>query len=207
MKKLVGLVVVVGVLVAGDAWLRATAETRVAAELQSSFDDTGEAEIDFGGFPFAARVLSGTIPVARLTSTSLVRAGVRLSDVRMTMQDVEFSWSKVLVGEVGSVTVRAGKGSAALGARALNRALAAVDPRVEVTLTGNKIRATLGPVSGSGDLAIEGTELILTIAGTERTVIVPLPRFVAGLRYEAVRIEEGRATIEFALDGATFDDL
>lgn len=207
MGKLRVLVVVVLVLLAGDAWLRATAESRVAAELQSSFDAGGEAEIDFGGFPFTARVISGSIPVARLTSSSLVREGVRLTDIKMTLQGVEFSWSKVLAGEVGSVTVRAGKGSTSLGERGLNRALAVASDGLRVNMENGSLRAFVGGRSGRAELSIEDTDLVLSMAGTERTVTVPLPRFVAGLRYGSVRIAEGKATISFTLDEASFSNL
>lgn len=201
------LVVISVLLVAGDAWLRSAAEARVAAELQSSFDADGETEVDFGGFPFAARLLSGTIPVARLTSTSLIRDGVRLSDLHMTLQGVEFSWSKVMAGEVGSVTVRAGKGSASLGERGLNRALAAVGDGVRVEIEDGVVRAIGGGRSARAGLTIEDTLLVLSMARTERTVTVPLPRFVAGLRYGSVQVEAGRATISFTLDEATFSNL
>jgi len=205
--KLRILAVVVLLLLAGDAWLRATAEARVASELQSSFDPDGETEIAFGGFPFAARVISGTIPVARLTSSSLIRSGVRLSDVKMTLQDVEFSWSKIIAGEVGSVTVRAGKGSASIGERGLNRALAAVADGVRVQIEDGFLRAFVGGRSARAELTIEDTDLVLGMGGTERTVTVPLPRFVAGLRYGSVELRALRVTISFTLDEANFSNL
>lgn len=201
MRKLVVVLVIVGLLVMGDIWLKWTAEKRVAAELQSSFDASGDATVDFGGFPFVARLLAGSIPVAEVRSSSLERRGVRLTDIRMTLQDVGFSWSKIASGEVGSVTIRDGRGRAALGPEVLSKVFARLGS-VEVDLTDRGLKARVGPVQGIADLSLSGTDLVLSLPGLERTFSVALPRFVQGLQYRSIRIDGGEAIIEFSLQKA-----
>lgn len=207
MRKLLLLLVVVGLLVAGDIWVKATAEKRVAAELQSSFAAGGEAEVEFAGFPFTLRLLSGTIPSAKLTSTSLKRGGVRFTDVRMTMQDVTFSWSKILAGEIGSVTVRDGHGRASIPAPDLVRAFGVVAGNLEIDFGDGKIRVRLGPVEASARLILDGTNLVLRAPGLGRSFTVGLPRFVEGLQYRSVRISGTEVVVEFSLQDGHFRQL
>ena len=207
MRRLIVLFVILGLLILGDFWLKATAESRIATELQSSFDASGEATVELGGFPFTPRLISGSLPVATIASSSLERDGVRFSDVRMTLTDVKFSWSKVLAGEVGSVTIRDGHGRASLKATVLTAIFEAVNGAVDIDFTGGELRATVGPVSGAADLSIEGTDLVIGLQGTERTFSIELPRFVRGLQYRSVRIDGSRAVIEFSLENANFSSL
>jgi hypothetical protein len=207
MRKLIVLLLIVGLLIAGDVWLKWTAEKRVATELQSSFDSSGNATVDFGGFPFFARLIAGSIPLAQVNSSSLTRRGVRFTDIRMTLQDVGFSWSRIISGEVGSVTIRDGHGRATLGPEVLSRAFAGVGSSIEVDLNERGLEARVGPVRGSADLSLDGTDLVLSLPELDRTFSVGLPRFVQGLQYRSVRIDGGHAIIEFSLEKANLRQL
>lgn len=207
MRKLLLLLVVVGLLIAGDFWVKDTAEKRVATELQSSFAGDGEAEVEFSGFPFTVRLLTGTIPSAKLTSTSLERDGVRFTDVRMTMQDVTFSWSKIFSGEIGSVTVRDGHGRASILAPDLAQAFGAAAGNLDINFRDGKIRVRLGPAEASAQLTLDGTDLVLRAPGLGRSFKVALPRFVEGLQYRSVRIRGTEVVVEFSLQDANFRQL
>lgn len=206
MRKLVVLLVLVGLLIAGDVWLKWTAERRLATELQGSFDASGDATVDFGGFPFVVRLIAGSIPVVQVNSSSLTRRGVRFTDIRMILQDVGFSWAKIMSGEVGSVTIRDGHGRATLGSEVLSKAFARASA-VEIDLTERGLEARVGPVRGVADLSLEGTDLVLSLPGLDRSFSVGLPRFVQGLQYRSVRIDDGRAIIEFSLQKANLREL
>lgn len=207
MKKLVVLLAIVGLLVAGDFWVKATAEERVGAEIQDSFAASGEAEIEFSGFPFTVRLLTGTIPSATVKSTQLERDGVRFTDLRMTMQDVTFSWSKVLAGEVGSVAVRDGRGRAAIPAPNLVKAFSAVGGDIEIVIADGKLRVRLGSVETNARLDLDGTALVLRARGLGRRLAIELPRFVEGLQYRSVRLDGSDAVVEFSLRDASFRQL
>ena len=204
MKKVLVLLVIVGLLIAGDIWLKAEAEKRVAAQVQASFGPRGDADVEFSGFPFIVRLAAGSIPSAKLTSTSLERSGVRLTDLRMTMQDVSFSWSKVLAGEIGSVRVRDGHGRASVPASDLVEAFA--EGQLEIEVADGKIRVRLGAVEKSARLVLNGNNLVLQAPGLG-FFKTALPSFIAGMHYRSVRIDGSDVVVEFSLRGANFREL
>lgn len=202
MRKLLVLLVVVGLLVAGDIWIKAEAEKRVATQVQSSFGPRGEAEVEFSGFPFIVRLAAGSIPSAKLTSTSLERSGVRLTDLRIAMQDVTFSWSKILAGEIGSVRVRDGHGRASIPGPDLVDAFDS-QANLEIVVTDGKIRVRLGPQEASARLTLDGTNLVLRAPGLG-FFKTALPSFIVGMQYRSVRISGSDVVVEFSLRGANF---
>ena len=204
-KKLVVLVVILGLLALGDLWMKGYAEERIATELQSSFDDAGEAEVELSGFPFTVRLLSGTIPSVRVTSSSLERQGVRFTDVRMTMQDVGFSLSQLTAGDLSSVTVDDGHGRVSLPVPELGRIFAA--DGVDIELGDHGLRVRLGPVQGAAVLTLDGADLVLRIPSLQRNFRFELPRFVEGLQYRSIRVTDGEVVLQLSLKDSRFNEL
>ncbi|MEA2452897.1 MAG: hypothetical protein QOG04_1607 [Actinomycetota bacterium] len=205
-RKLVVLLVVVGALIAGDMWLKATAESRVAQAMQKTFDSPGTSKVELGGFPFVLKLISGTIPSAKVTSSSLERDGVMFTDVRMTLEDIEFSVSKIIAGELGSVKVRDGHGSAAIKGNDLVAALGAIGG-LEVTLRDGKLLVRAGGKEVSADVTLKNTNLVVRAPGIGRSFEVALPRFVQGLQYRSVRLSGSTVVVEFSLENANFRQL
>ena len=206
MRKLLVLLVIVGLLIAGDIWVKNTAEKRVADQVQASFARRGDTEVEFSGFPFIVRLVAGSIPSAKLMSTSLERSGVHLTDLRMTMQDVTFSWSKILAGEIESVGIRDGHGRASIPASDLVDAFGAADGQLEIEVADGKIRVRLGNLEGPARLVLDGTDLVLRAPklGFFKTT---LPSFIVGMHYRSVRIDGSDVVLEFSLRGANFREL
>lgn len=207
MKKLILLGIVLGLLALGDLWVKGYAERRVAAELQSSFDEAGEAEVELSGFPITVRLFMGTIPSARVTSSSLERQGVRFTDVRLTMQDVEFSLSQLAAGNLASVTIRDGHGRVSVPASELTSAFAAVVDGLALELDENRLRVRFGPLRGTAELSLDGTDLVLRIPKLERDFRIDLPRFVDGLEYRSIRVTGGEVVLQLSLKGSSFSEL
>lgn len=207
MKRLVVLLLILGLLAAGDLWVKSYAEGRIAAELQSSFDPGGEAEVELSGFPITVRLLSGTLPSVRVTSSSLRRQGVRFTDVRLTMQDVRFSLSELASGEVGPVTLEDGHGRVSLPAGGLTDVFGAVIEGVDISLNESGLRVKVGPVEAIAQLALDGTELVLRVPRLGRSFRVDLPRFVEGLQYRSVRVDGAEVVLEFSLKDSSFSKL
>lgn len=203
MRKLLSLLVLVGLLVVGDFWLKSTAEVRVAAEIQRTFDSKGDSKVDFSGFPFILKAVSGTIPSATVTSTSLESEGIRFSDVRMTMQDIEFSVGKILAGDMGSVKVRDGHGRASISGNRLAEALGSVAD-LEIDFQDGKLRVQAGPVEATAQLTLNANELVLEVPVIGRSFTLALPRFVDGLEYQSVRLSGSDVIVEFSLEDANF---
>jgi LmeA-like phospholipid-binding len=206
-RKLLILGVIVGVLAAGDAIARTIAETRVEAQLQGSFEGAEDVDVALGGFPFVVRALAGSIPAAEIRSDSIVRRRIRFTDVRMTMQDLTFSWAELLGGEADALTVRDGRGRTQIEAGALSRAFDAFDADLEIDLRDGRLRARVGPLEGEAMITIRRGSLELDIPQLRRRFSIPLPRFADGLTYDSARISEEAIVLEFSLRDASFSGI
>ena len=206
--KIFGVVLLVLALglAAIDTWVRSKAEARVSEELQRSFDPKGEAEVALGGFPFTFKLLAGSIPEARIESDSMVRPPVRLTALRMALKDIEFSVADLSEGDVGAIRVGSGEGTAELRSGAVNRLFESLDVGLTVDISGGRITASIGPVSGSATAALDGNELLLTVQEIGQTFDVDLPLFARGMTYDAIRVNGSRATVEFSFTQARFED-
>ena len=205
MKTLVVLGVILGLLFVGDRWVEGFAEERIAAELQSSFDDSGEAEVELSGFPITLRLITGSIPEIKITSSSLKRQGMTFKDVRMTLEDVTFSLSQIAAGEIRSVEVASGEGRVSLPPNDLARAFG--EAGFDIQLDEDGLSVQIGPVEATAQLELEGTQLVLRASRLDRNFTVDLPRFVEGLQYRSVRVEGGKAVLEFSLKDSSFSKL
>lgn len=207
MKKLLVLVLVLlGLLVVGDRWVEGYAEERIAAELQSSFDDSGAAQVELSGFPITLRLLTGSIPKVEIRSSSLERQGMAFEDVRMTLEDVSFSLAQIASGEIRSVLVGSGAGRVTLPPTDLVRAFGAA-AGFDIELDESGLRVKVGPVEGTAQLALDGTELVLRAPRLGRSFRVDLPRFVDGLQYRSVRVDGAEVVLEFSLEDSSFRKL
>ena len=208
MKKLLVLIVILGVLlVAGDAWARGKIEGRLASELQGSLGSTSDIEVSLGGFPFVLRALSGSIPEATVATERLTREGLRFTDVTMTLRDIRFSLSKVLAGDLDAIKVGSGEGRAAIDSDALGRAIARVRNDIEVEIVDDEIRVAAAGRSGVAEVSLTRNRLILNVEELGQGLIVPLPRVVAGIKYESVEVVDSRLELGFSLDDVRLTGL
>ena len=202
MKKLLVFIVVVGVLlVAVDAWARGKVAWRLASGLQDSLGSTGEIEVSLGGFPFVLGALSGNIPEATVATDRLTREGrLRFTDVTMMLQDIRFSLSKVLAGDLDTIKVGSGEGRAAIESDSLTRAIARSRGEIGVLIVGDEIRVTAAGRSGVAEVSLTRNRLMLNVEELGQGFIVPLPRVVAGIQYESVEMVDSRLELGFSLD-------
>ena len=208
MKKLLVLIVILGVLlVAGDAWARGKIEGRLASELQGSLGSTGDIEVSLGGFPFVLRALSGKIPDATVATERLTREGLRFTDVTMTLRDIRFSLSKVLAGDLDAIKVGSGEGQAVIDSDALGRALARVRDDIEVEIVDDEIRVVAAGRSGVAEVSLTRNRLILSSEELGQGLFIPLPRVVAGIKYESVEVVDSRLELAFSLDDVRLTGL
>jgi len=85
MRRLIAVLVAVALLVAAavavDRFLHASAEERIAGELSSAVDVTGEPDVTVEGFPFLTQLAAGELDSVRATADGVDTEGVRLVDV------------------------------------------------------------------------------------------------------------------------------
>lgn len=202
MRKLLVLLVIAGMLVGGDAWIRATAERRVATELGESLQGGEPITVSFGGFPFTLRLLSGTIPSAKVSGGAVQRGDVHLQDLEMVLEDLSFDPSDALAGRLDSIAVRDGRGRAVVGQASLREAFRDLPRDVRLTIGRRGLRASVGPVAGAARLRLEGSHLVLVLVATEESVKVALPAVLDGVTYDSVRVAREGIVLEFSLTGA-----
>lgn len=207
MRKLLLVAIVCGIAVAGDAFLRATAESRVATQLDRSLGRDGSTSVSLGGFPFVVRLVSGTIPTARIETGSLVRDRLRLTDLEMTLQDLSFSLPRVAAGDMSSIHVGRGRGRAFVPLASLKQAVRSAPAGFDIRLGGRGLRVSIGPVSGRGRIYLAGTDLVVAVDATDQTFKVPLPTFLRGVTYEAVRVEDAQLVVEFSFTDASLERI
>lgn len=205
MKTLIVLGVILVLLFVGDRWVEGYAEERIAAELQSSFDDSGEAEVELSGFPITLRLLTGSIPEIEITSSSLKRQGMTFKDVRMTLEDVSFSLAQIANGDIRTVLVGSGDGRVSLPPSDLASAFG--DAGFDIRLDEDGLSVKVGPVETTAQLELEGTQLVLRAPRLDRSFTVDLPRFVEGLQYRSVRVEGAEVVLEFSLKDSSLSKL
>lgn len=216
MKKL-GILLLILVVLAGvaDNWVRGRAEKRLATELQSSFNSGDEVEVSLGGFPFVVRAMSGHLPAAEIRSPKLVRAGIRFTDVTLTLRDLKFPLAKLLDGNVRSISIGSGEGRVAIDEAALSKAIQRTGHDIDIEIVENGVGITAGPVSGVVDVTItqEGLELPIETLGSlainqlGARILIPLPSVVGDLTYESVEIVDDRVELSFSLDDVRLNRL
>lgn len=85
MRRLLALLVTAALLVAAallvDRLLRASAEDRVAGELEAAVDVDGEPDVTVEGFPFLTQLAAGELDSVRVRADGVATEGVRLLDV------------------------------------------------------------------------------------------------------------------------------
>ena len=85
MRRLIAVLVVAALLVvaglAADRFLHARAEERIAEELGTAVDVTGQPDVTVEGFPFLTQLAAGELESVRARADALATEGVRLVDV------------------------------------------------------------------------------------------------------------------------------
>ncbi|HWL65602.1 MAG TPA: DUF2993 domain-containing protein, partial [Actinomycetota bacterium] len=103
MKTLVALVVVAILLVAGDAAARSYASSELEAQLTSALRLEGQPRVDIDGFPFIVRLVQGSFDEVQISARGVRSPEIELSRAKVTLNDVRFSTSKALSGDLRAI--------------------------------------------------------------------------------------------------------
>lgn len=147
MKKLLALVLLLGLLLAADRAGAAFAARAVAQQAQAEAGLAAEPEVGIGGFPFLTQALAGRYDEVTVRASDVPAGEVRLSAFEAVLTGVEVPLGDALAGAVVSVPVS--------GVRA--RALLAYD---ELARRSGDRQLTVAPV-GDGRLRVTGRVQVL----------------------------------------------
>jgi DUF2993 family protein len=210
---LVGLVVLA---TGADFGLRLWTEAWLAEEAQLALRLDQRPDVDLHGFPFVVEFLDGVFDRADLHVEDLTEGGLTIDRVTIEGRRVHFPRRAVFGGtEAGDTTVRAEEatGSVEITDAAVSRYLEANDLPFSVTFDGGRVGVAGGfevgetevEASATADVAVEGNSLAFRdTGGTGLEFSVPLPTPLEGMRYRAVDIGDGTATITASFDRLVF---
>jgi hypothetical protein len=187
-RRLFWFVVVIALLLALDSAARSYVGNQIEGRLARVLEADERPKVVIGGFPFLASAIDGEF---ESISISADRPGwesgsIELSDVNLTLHEVELSLAQALRGELANVEVESARGTAHIDADVLSAALRRLNssgaqiplPEGELSTEGNTLR--LGPVT------------------------LPLPTPIEGMSFESAEVIDGSVALEFALDRTTF---
>ncbi|MPZ69756.1 MAG: DUF2993 domain-containing protein [Actinobacteria bacterium] len=200
----VGIIVTAAVLV--DIFAKGMAERAVATSVQEGLDLDEEPDVAIGGFPFIVNLLNGVVPEVSLDAENVGRGRVRFDLVTLKLSNVRLDTSALISGEAESIRIGGGRGRAVMSGATLSRLLQreGVDATIEF-IDGEVIVSPEGSLEqASGDLSLEGRNLVLSSPLLPESVSLPLPVIAEGLTYRALEIGEGQALLEVGLSAGEF---
>lgn len=201
---LVTIAVLVALVVSGDFFVKNVAENRAETQIQQTLGLEEAPQVDFGGFPFVLNALTGTFGDVEVFADQLTVEGVRLDRVDVLMRDVEISLGKLLGGDSESVRTGGGEGEASMSEADLRKALRkqGVDARIQLNDDGSvTIDDPRLPMSVSGEMALEGRQIVITSSEAPAEYSVTLPKLIDGLVYEELTVESSILKVSFSLTG------
>lgn len=174
------------------------AEQRVEDGVRSAFRGKADPEADIGGGIFLLQLVRGRFGEVRITIPKLVKHGVNITDVELTLSDVDFPLSSVVEGQ-GEVEIGSGTGSGTISAAALDTVVGRQARQIDVSLDGGTATlSTRGRALQVDEISIKGRKMTLEAPPLE-SVTLKLPPPPRGFRYEAVEVVDGGLSISFDL--------
>ncbi|MDP9386647.1 MAG: DUF2993 domain-containing protein [Actinomycetota bacterium] len=197
MRKLVFLVVVVGLALALDQGARLFAEGKLADRAREAAVDAADAEASITSFPFLGRLLvSGAVPRVEVRVERAVAGPLRLAAVAVDARGVSLDRGRLLSGDVRVEDIEEGTVSVEVDASSLSEAL-----DVPITVTGGQVRAQVRGVGVAArpEVSDDGS-LVLRVAGLP-ALNVPLERIpLVPCAATAVEILDDRVRLTCQVD-------
>ena len=192
-KLLVMLVLILAAAVVVDIGAKRFVENRLASELESSSATAREIDVELSGFPFLPGAVSGDIPEMRVTVRGLRSGGVRIERLDVTLEDLRFDLTTVLVEGLDQARARRARGTVTVPESELDALLADQGAPIEVDLEGDRAVADGRAVEAS----VRGTALVLHAPEPVGEIEVGLPTPLAELSYERLEIAGSSLVLYF----------
>ena len=173
MKKLVGLLLLLVLLVVVDRGAAAYAGRSLATQLQRSGGLTAEPTVTVGGFPFLTQAARGRYDRIEVVATEVPAGETRFARLDAVLTGVRVPLSQVLAGAVTEVPVDGVDARALLSYDALSRSSGG--RRLTAEAAGDRVRVrgevdVLGQRLGAAavsTVALEGDDVVVTAQSFE----------------------------------------
>jgi hypothetical protein len=202
-RFLIVLLVLVVLLVAVDFGVRKIAEQAVSRRVDDEFALTNPS-VSMDEWPFLVGAIRGRLSSVSVSSHVAGGDSLTLRDVTMVLTDFRFSPAEVASGDMSSVEVGGGRGTATLTDGDLTAALGDQGLQGQVRFDHGRVvlpRSNNGPAVVAADLSIEGDRLVVeSEVSTLEDPAVELPGVAGGVSYESIDVGNGEAEISFAVE-------
>lgn len=155
MKRLIiGLIVLVGLLVAADFGAAALAESAVSRQMREQLALPDDPDVRINGFPFATQALSGNYSSIDVTADRLQVGELQEVEVVAQLRDVTAPLSEVLGSGPRSLRVGAADGTVRVGPDDIERLLGSVERLRLETVDAEALQQAVedGADAGVGEL-------------------------------------------------------
>lgn len=174
MRRLViGLIVLVGLLVAADFGSAALAESAVSRQMRQQIGLADDPSVQINGFPFLTQALSGRYSSIDVDAQRLTVGQFREVELTAHLQDVTAPLSMLLGSGPKSVQVAKAEGTVKIGANDLERLVPGVT-KVRIESVDSAALTQLAKNGGDSSLAAIDPEKAARIVGTVTLLGQPL---------------------------------
>lgn len=140
MKKLIFLMIVVGLLGVADVGTRRFAEAELAAKVERSVQGSAGVDVDIDSFPFTAQLLAtGEVPRLDLRVERLSGRSLELTDTLVRLEGVVIDKSRLTSGKAEVKSIERGTVALTIEASAL---ASLVPDEVDLVLEGGRLQAS-----------------------------------------------------------------
>ncbi|MDP9224439.1 MAG: DUF2993 domain-containing protein, partial [Actinomycetota bacterium] len=205
-RLLIALLVLAVLLLAADEGARRYEESRLARSIQTSLKLRAPPQVTLHGFPFLPALVQGRISSASISSSQVTAESIRFSDVRVQLQDVRFSVTRLLRGTLRTIHATRGSGTASITSASLGSYLHGHGAPLNVAIRRGRVVAKAGPLSAALPVRLSISDNHLQLAaGPLPSFSIPLPDILHGLVYGSVVAADSKLRLSFRLHHPSLD--
>ena len=206
-RRLIGLLILAGLLVGLDYGVKFVAENVAARALRHELEISSSPDVDVDAFPFVVAAIRGEYREITVEAPNVERGSVRLDDVRFKLSDVDLPLSDLISGEPRMHAARV-RGTATISESTLNSLVQNVSPSigVEVDRDGVTVSAAGIEVTTPASIEIGGGHLNIAASGIQ-SIDIPVPNILPKVEFADVVAEKNRLVVTFAGRDIDFDRL
>lgn len=204
MRRLVGVLILLALLVGLDFGVKAVAQQAAGTAIQRQLKIARTPDVEVDAFPFLLAAVRGRYPEIHVFIPQLERGSVRLDDVRLKLQDVSLSLGDLLSGDQKLQADRV-HGTAAITEATLDSLVKTVSDVLEVGIDRDGVTISGGgfDVTTPADVRVGDGKLILDTNAAMGPIEIPFPEVVPSVHFAGIRTVTGKVIV--TLDGRNVD--
>jgi hypothetical protein len=164
-RLIIGLLVLVGLLVAADFGAAALAESAVSRQMREQIGLPDDPRVRINGFPFVTQALAGTYSSIDVSAPRLQVGALQDVEVTAQLRDVEAPLSEVLGPGPRSLRVGSAEGTVRIGPDDIERLIGSVE-RLRIETVDDEALAQLVEDGGDASLADIDPDRSARLVGT-----------------------------------------